>query len=205
MLYLIFSLVFLFSLHLTPYFASQIIKATPAILLAIQFFAIGKFTSPYRWFLIGFLFSGLGDIFLELDNTKYFIHGLGSFLVAHLFYSMGLLSKRSSIKEHKLIVSIIIIFSVIMLSVLSPNLDNLLIPVSLYILVITIMGILSCGFLGDSPLITLGACLFIISDSLIAINKFLIVLPMAGTLIMITYYSANYFIGYGFLNHRGAK
>lgn len=201
-LYIISSLVFLLTLHLTPYFASHIIKAIPAILLAIQFYAVGRLKSPFKWLLIGFLFSAVGDIFLELDNTKFFVHGLGSFLVAHLFYSIGLFSKKSSIKDHKFIASFILLFSISMIFILSPKLGNLLIPVSIYIFVISIMGVLSCGFLDNSPLVTLGAGLFIISDSLIAINKFLVAIPKAGIFIMITYYAANFLIGYGFLNQR---
>jgi uncharacterized membrane protein YhhN len=201
-LYIGISLIFLCTLGISPYPGSFIIKAIPAIILAIA--SLRNHDIPkIRYMVFGFLFSAVGDIFLELDRTNFFVHGLGSFLIAHIFYSIGLFTKKSSIKDHKRVASAMILFSMTMIFILSPKLGNLLIPVSLYILVISIMGVLSCGFLDNSPLVTLGASLFIISDSLIAVDKFLMPIPMAGIFIMVTYYAANFLIAYGFLNQRG--
>jgi uncharacterized membrane protein YhhN len=197
-LYIGVSLLFLITLGFTPYPGSYVVKAIPAILLAIACQKNNEI--PKVQFLkFGFLFSAIGDVFLELDRTNFFVHGLGSFLVAHIFYSISLFTKKSSIKENKLIASTMVLFTLMMVFILSPKLGNLLIPVSLYITVISIMGVLSCGFIKDSPLVTLGASLFIISDSLIAIDKFLTPIPMAGIFIMVTYYAANFLIGYGYL------
>jgi uncharacterized membrane protein YhhN len=47
-----------------------------------------------------------------------------------------------------------------------------------------------------------GATLFMISDSLIAINRFLEPLPRVGIWVMITYIAAQYLILTGLLKHR---
>jgi uncharacterized membrane protein YhhN len=47
-----------------------------------------------------------------------------------------------------------------------------------------------------------GAVLFVLSDSLLAINKFYQPLAFAGTLIMLTYCAAQYFIVMGFIKRR---
>src|SRR5690625_7893360 len=44
-----------------------------------------------KWVVIALLFSVVGDIFLMLED-KWFVHGLASFLVAHLFYIGGFMT-----------------------------------------------------------------------------------------------------------------
>ena len=46
-----------------------------------------------------------------------------------------------------------------------------------------------------------GAMLFIISDSLLAINKFYYPFQMAGIFVMVTYGLAQYFITYGAIRY----
>jgi uncharacterized membrane protein YhhN len=48
-----------------------------------------------------------------------------------------------------------------------------------------------------------GALFFVVSDSLLAINKFYQAFPFAGLLIMLTYCAAQYFIVRGFMSHVG--
>src|SRR4051812_25769824 len=43
-----------------------------------------------RWFVLGFCLSLAGDVFLMLPNPRLFLYGLGAFLLAHVFYVMGL-------------------------------------------------------------------------------------------------------------------
>jgi uncharacterized membrane protein YhhN len=73
------------------------------------------------------------------------------------------------------------------------------IPVTIYALVISIMLLMSIKafFEWKKPanlLVLIGALLFVISDSILAINKFYTILPFSSFLIMSTYLGAQYFI-----------
>jgi uncharacterized membrane protein YhhN len=82
---------------------------------------------------------------------------------------------------------------------LLPHLGELKIPVVLYATVICsmLLGSLHIYLKTNRPankLFVLGATLFVLSDSLLAINKFYQPFPMAGVGIMLTYCLAQYFI-----------
>jgi uncharacterized membrane protein YhhN len=73
------------------------------------------------------------------------------------------------------------------------------IPVSLYAFVISTMLLMSIKayFEWKKPanlLVLIGAVLFVVSDSILAINKFYTPLPMSSFLIMSTYLGAQFFI-----------
>jgi len=55
---------------------------------------------------------------------------------------------------------------------------------------------------GEFGIITVGAILFYISDSILALNKFIKPIPNAQLGVMVTYYSAQYCIAWGFLNRK---
>src|SRR5258708_28856065 len=67
----------------------------PATLLGVIAVTVVILQTPHdvwqaQWFLVGFVFSLLGDIFLMLPSSRGFIFGLGAFLLAHLCYIVGL-------------------------------------------------------------------------------------------------------------------
>ena len=80
------------------------------------------------------------------------------------------------------------------LGILLQSLGSMLIPVVVYSLVLSCMGI--SAMLADlgTPLAGFGALLFIASDAMIAINKFRGAFPGNEHLIWITYYSAQFLI-----------
>jgi uncharacterized membrane protein YhhN len=84
--------------------------------------------------------------------------------------------------------------------VLLPNMDAAMqLPVAVYALAITAMvgSVTNLQGLIDAsifrPLLA-GVLLFLLSDTLIAVNKFLTPLPLAGLAIMATYLLAQYLI-----------
>jgi uncharacterized membrane protein YhhN len=90
-----------------------------------------------------------------------------------------------------------------MILILKNNIGNpLLIPIIIYMFTITIMAI-SAAERNTNPksyrLVLLGAVLFVLSDSLIAMNEFVNPIPFSTILIMGTYIFAQYFICIGFL------
>jgi uncharacterized membrane protein YhhN len=87
---------------------------------------------------------------------------------------------------------------------LYPHLHELKLPVMVYATVICIMLLCSLHiFLKvNSPsnlFYLIGAAFFVMSDSLLAINKFYQPFAFAGVYIMLTYCSAQYFIVTGFI------
>lgn len=159
-------------------------------------------------------FSWLGDVLLMLQGAieGMFIFGLSAFLVAHLFYIVSyLISVDSSygIPQSNFIrtrIIFLILVGAALIYLLYPNLGEMLIPVILYTIVIigmAISGVLRKGRTTDKSFIMVysGALLFIMSDSMIAINKFMNPLVQAGLMIMATYIAAQLLIVKGILAH----
>ena len=156
--------------------------------------------------ILALVFSWMGDILLMFEslNSNYFIFGLIAFLIAHVFYIVlfDQVRIREKFKQSLLPLLPIAIYYILLISLLQPNLGEMQKPVSIYGLVISIM----LSFAADlwrlkdktaSFLIIFGALLFIISDSLLAINKFYRQFEYAGIAIMLTYGIAQLLITLG--------
>jgi uncharacterized membrane protein YhhN len=150
--------------------------------------------------LLALFFAWLGDTFLFFAkaNESFFLLGLGSFLLMQLIYIASFWRNKGqwiwSTQNVWLGISCLIYLAG-MLSLLLPQLPSaLLIPVTIYAIVITSMGINSVAQqqrLGDQwRYLCLGAVLFIISDTCIALSKFLPNLnqaPLLDMVVMPTY------------------
>lgn len=161
--------------------------------------------------LSGLILSWIGDVILLFTDLGeiYFILGLLSFLTAHIIYCV-LFNKQRKVRKKQnrslfIFGSILIALYLIgMVSFLMPFLGNLEIPVTIYASIISIMLLFAFnGFLvWEKPgnlLIFLGAFFFIISDSILAINKFYAPIPKSSFFIMLTYLLAQYLIVIGIL------
>ncbi len=143
--------------------------------------------------------SWFGDTFLMLQrqNPLFFILGLSSFLLAHIAYIIVFFKFES--KRNKPVVIFItivfVVYSLILAYILWPELGAMKIPVLVYALVLTVMGI--TGVVKNyrySIMIVIGAVLFMISDSLIAYDKFVATISNDRFLIMFTYILAQYLL-----------
>ncbi len=153
--------------------------------------------------MLALLFSMAGDIFLAVDRQNLFVFGLASFLLGHLTYTVVFLRHRQPDALGgfaKFIVAGLIGFTILMSILLWPALGVLKIPVILYIVAITIMGITACTSKFDPRFVIFGALSFIFSDSIIAIDKFLYPFDMSGPVIWITYVLGQYGLCLGILN-----
>ena len=165
--------------------------------------------------LFAIIFSLGGDVFLLFDQSggPTFILGLLSFLVAHLFYIVLFLQiKKSQIPPRRwnfLIISTLLLYVAILFYILSPNLGELKIPVVVYALILSTMLITAIhAFHFTNPAgrcIITGAFLFVISDSLLALNKFYASFDFAGLVIMTTYALAQYLIITGLTKFTGSR
>ncbi len=157
--------------------------------------------------IVAFFFSLIGDSFLMLSDTTSFTFGLGSFLITHLIYIF--IFSRNRLKMNILARISLLAFSISMLFVLKDNVnDSLLIPVIIYMITITVMAI-TAAERNTNPesyrMVLIGAVLFVLSDSLIAINEFVNPIPFSTFLIMGTYVLAQYLICIGFLERSNTK
>jgi uncharacterized membrane protein YhhN len=159
--------------------------------------------------ILALAFSYSGDIILMIpgNNPLFFIGGLVSFLVAHLIYTklfttLSPLSKNI-LKKNPIWIIAIILFLTAFLSYLVPKIDTTLkIPVIAYALIICTMLISTLNLkekIGKRPhnMIVAGAILFVLSDSILALNQFdpaFQSITLMHALVMITYISAQGFI-----------
>ena len=136
-----------------------------------------------------------GDILLDLPHDFLFVYGLAAFLMGHLFYTV--LFFRSAGRPGRsegIVLGGLAVFAGAMMWLFSDIDPALYGPVVLYIIVIVAMSMGALLVPADSRLLFYGAFLFIASDVVLAVNKFLIAIP-DGRLINITlYFTAQYLI-----------
>jgi uncharacterized membrane protein YhhN len=158
--------------------------------------ARGTSGSKTPWVLLMAALGGslAGDVFLMFPG--FFIPGLVSFLVAHLFY-VALFKSGQAWFPHRGALAATLGIGVAMYAFLwagglPPALRA---PVAAYVLVIALMAAQAIGratVLRDAPSlwVAIGAGFFMLSDSLLATNRFVTLLPMAQIWVLATYYAA---------------
>jgi uncharacterized membrane protein YhhN len=126
-------------------------------------------------------FSLAGDVLLMNDSvSNYFISGLACFLLAHICYIWLFLSIApqafSSVLKRPSYFIIVMVYALSLLVVLWPKLEDLRLPVAVYAGVISVMLLAAIAVAHQLKGITgkwilSGAILFVISDSLLALNN----------------------------------
>jgi uncharacterized membrane protein YhhN len=193
-----FSVLFISLLPLEPYPGNFVIKAIPALSLAVLAF-IAVSGSRGKLLFTALMFCAAADIALELAGGKYFVAGLGLFLVAHIFFIITFSRDFKFQKSKVPVIVLLAVYSIMMAFVMTPSLQEMAIPVYIYMTAITLMGIFASLRAARNDFTLYGAIAFIVSDSIIAINKFMMSAPAADYIIMITYYLALFLIVFGFL------
>ncbi|MBS1669509.1 MAG: lysoplasmalogenase [Bacteroidetes bacterium] len=161
-------------------------------------------------------FSVLGDIFLlfEQSHPIYFMMGLVSFMLAHIFYILLFNQIRVKNQPEKkwALLSIILlgVYVVFLFLLLEPSLGSLKIPVLVYALVLSAMFLSAIQAFDISKqsfgkICVLGSLFFVISDSLLAIDKFRAHFPMASFTVMATYITAQFLLVLGISKYLNLK
>jgi len=194
--FFVFALLFTATLGFLPYPCAFIVKTIPIVSLSILAFIAIRGTRG-RIIGIGLLFSAAGDLLLELDGIRYFVPGLGAFLVAHLFYIAAFAKKLIFSTRRSLSCGAIILYGLVIAYLLYPTLGEMLIPVAVYLFVILAMGLSAVLGRVNSPWVVAGTLCFLVSDSILAVNRFWIPVVFSGFWIMSTYYAAQFMIVYG--------
>lgn len=153
--------------------------------------------------LLALLFSWAGDVLLMFvdKNELFFIAGLIGFLCAHVMYILYFLRIKgkspSLLKKRPVLVIAVLAYGVALILLLFPSLGTLRIPVLVYACVILTMLLTGLHIFLQLPrrvaqLFAIGAAFFVLSDSVLAINKFYASFPFAGIAIMLTYCIAQF-------------
>jgi len=126
--------------------------------------------------LAGLIFSLAGDVLLEISDDL-FVPGLIAFLVGHLCYIGAFVSAVRDLKWLRVVP--FVVWVIIAYMILLPNLKDMAVPVAAYVIVIGAMMWRASARVGaggqtspDQWAALIGAILFGLSDTLLALNKF---------------------------------
>jgi len=180
----------------------------PALLFMVYTLANGHVTMKVLLLSLAIVFSWLGDLALMQDTEMFFLLGIGGFLLAQLTYVFLYYKATFSKPEFRLMPIVpVLVYMVFFMIILVPNLPgDLKIPVIVYAVCITAMASMSRLRLGltseDSyQWVMMGSLLFVVSDSIIAFDKFYRPMPFDSEIIMSTYIGAQILIALGIMDH----
>jgi uncharacterized membrane protein YhhN len=173
--------------------AGAAIKMLPVVLLGVS--ALGSASG--KWIGFGLLLSSVGDACLDMQarDPRLFLAGLASFLCGHLCYIAAFL--RAPRRDNAVLALVAAVFPAGMLYVLVPHLKpDLVVPVAVYASVISAMAYAALTRTASGTTAkgvrraAAGALVFVVSDSVLALDKFVSPLPHAKLVVMLTYYAA---------------
>jgi sterol desaturase/sphingolipid hydroxylase (fatty acid hydroxylase superfamily)/uncharacterized membrane protein YhhN len=177
-----------------------------AILLALARVLRAPATPGRGWLLAALVGSLAGDVFLMFEG--FFIPGLVAFLLAHLAYIARLRADAPWLPSRRawLVVAAVglAVYALLWVGGLPPALR---LPVAVYVGAIGLMAAQAfgrAGVLRDTParLVAAGAACFMVSDTLLAINRFVVPLPASALWVLGSYYAAQGLLVMGLLRAR---
>ncbi len=197
-----------------PSYQLQLI-CKPLILLSLIGYYLASVETRSFVFIRALFFSWAGDILLLFTSRAeiFFITGLLAFLVSHFLFIQAYRQHRDSTTGKELMGTQkaryafpIVLAATGLITILYNSLGPLRIPVMVYALVLCLMVLTALFRYGRTNsqsfwLVFTGAFMFMTSDSLLAINKFLSPVTGAAFFTMLTYIIAQYLIVAGILRH----
>lgn len=173
-----------------PFVLELAFKVLPMVLIIA--YAILLFPAERRpihgLILAGLGFSALGDVTLH-----WFLIGLTAFLVAHLCYLAGFLTRvqRTSGRIASIVPLTlvgVVVGTKLLAAIRAAGDTELLVPVAVYVVVILAMAWVA--ILTGNRWAAAGSLLFVASDTILAWNMFVQDVPVSGAAVMIPYYVA---------------
>lgn len=194
----------LVELAFVQWFPQGRVITKPLLMISLMAFYVLSSLQLDKLFLIALFFAFLGDTFLLSDS--YFLFGLGSFLIMQLLYACCFFKQWDRLTAYKIFGIVGIgILTALMLFKLVPDLgEELRIPVIVYSASIGLMAIAAIAREHQGVqyrMILVGVISFLVSDSILGLNKFGNGFELAGLLVMFTYIIAQYLIVKGYLRH----
>jgi uncharacterized membrane protein YhhN len=188
----------------------------PLIMLSLVGYYLGSVPHRSPVMIRAMFFCWAGDVllmFVDRDES-FFMMGLLAFLIGHVLYIVAYRQHQSGDPEKGLLATQkirysfpIILAGTGLVVILFPTLGGLKLPVLVYAIVIMVMAMTALFRYGRTNtesfwLVFGGAILFMLSDSLLAMNKFYSPIPYGGFLVMLTYSAAQFLIVKGIIRHR---
>ena len=158
------------------------------------------------WLMVALALSLAGDVLLMGQGM--FVYGLVAFLLAHLSYIQLFRQDAPWLHSRRAVAIAISAAAVVFVGLDQNGLPSeLRVPVAAYVLVIATMAAQAWGrakHLGTaaSVWVAWGSVSFMLSDTLLAIDKFVSPLPYAGLWVLATYYLAQGLIVRGVSNQQ---
>ena len=197
--FIIFSLVDFFGIYLEKQW--MIYLAKPMLMTTLFGYYYLNKKSDNLFFVLGLLFSFFGDLFLLGSGELYFILGLIFFLIAHVFYIIMVFKMLSEIRLKDFMIAGIpyLLLFLILINVLYDGLGSMKIPVIIYAMTISFLGVVSLLLFLQSRtkttlLLLFGVLVFITSDTILSLNLFYEKQSFYPILIMTTYVMAQFLI-----------
>ena len=169
------------------------------LILALALANAGKTKLPFaRWIALGLFFSLCGDILLIWPN-KWFLPGLAVFLLAHVSY-LAALTRDAKLPANTIIWLALLAVAVANFVALRPYLPKgLEPPVAIYAFALATMVAQAIGRAlllrtVAARFAAIGASFFLVSDTLLAYDRFHSAIPLAPLLILAPYYAAQLFL-----------
>ena len=194
-------------LHFIGLFYNHLLAfvSKPLLMTALVFVYLVSVQKANFWYVSALFFSFWGDVLLLFEN-QFFVLGLGSFLITQLLYTklVGSFLKKTSLSKIIIISLPFVFYLFSFLYIILDKVIDVKLPVIVYALVISTFGALSFLYYLQqktkaSLWLFLGAVLFMLSDSIIALNRFYDTTIDAQVFIMLTYILAQYLICKSFI------
>lgn len=173
----------------------------PFVMLALLFLYTSSVSDKNKWYSTALIFSFFGDVFLMYSGQLPFKIGLISFLIAHILFIRIVTQRIKKVSFLSILTAVIpfAVFLSLLIYTIKDSLGELLVPVIIYGFTISMFGVVSLiNYVetksAKSIWMLIGAIVFMISDTLLAINKFYLPKEIFGVLIMGTYIIAQYLI-----------
>ena len=182
----------------------------PLLLFYVYQKSKGNITPKVLFLLGAIVFSWFGDIVLIYRTDQiFFISGIGFFLVAQIIYIITLrkaVFQKPAWRLTDAYPYIAVIYGGILFYILLPA-GNLTVPILLYGIIILAMTVSASlrkevTYIESYGFALFGSVLFVISDSILAINAFRFPIEYSGVFVMSTYCAAQYFLAEGILKHK---
>lgn len=168
-------------------------------IIPVLLLGIGWQRVKLPWLWLALFFSWIGDIAIHFS----FVSGVASFLLAHLAYTYGFYQKRERpVRPRWWAFFALPMYIGVLLGILLPHTDEMTIPVLVYTLVMSAM-LIAAMYVKPSRgkwTLIIGAMLFVVSDSVLAINRFAYPFEGAHVLVMTTYMLAQLLMVVGSLD-----
>ena len=191
------------------------LSLVPYLLLLLYLFSRKQRLQLSPLPILALLFSFVGDLALSFTGELSFLFGMGAFMLTHIFNARYFwkLQKNShaSIFSRMLAALLMILVSATIFMALAPYLGKLTYPIIIYMGLISVMAVLALGTIEADAVKQIGtycfipgALLFVLSDALLALNRFVLHKTVFAVLVMLTYGMAQFFFvrGYGMVTTR---